>query len=168
MYKNKENVFEVISKNYPKYTVPILLEIYRNHKPKITLIKHAKEVLEFCVKSKFKLGLITDGRSITQRNKLKALDIEDIFDKIIISEEINSSKPNEKNYLAFVEESIDEYFYIADNPTKDFISPNYLGWTTICLLDKGENIHKQNFNLNIEYLPTFKIKELKDIKNYIL
>lgn len=167
MYRNNENVFEQISKRYTKFSISTLLSIYRNHKPKIELNKYAKDLLDFCLNSKYKIGLITDGRSVTQRNKLRALGIEEVFDKIIISEEYNSSKPNIENYLIFLEKGIEEYFYIADNPTKDFVSPNKLGWTTICLLDKGENIHKQNFNLSVEYLPNYKIKELIEVKNYI-
>jgi putative hydrolase of the HAD superfamily len=56
-----------------------------------------------------------------------------------------------------------EYVYIADNTQKDFITPNKLGWTTICLLDKGQNIHKQNFELSNEYLPKFTINSFEEI-----
>jgi putative hydrolase of the HAD superfamily len=56
-----------------------------------------------------------------------------------------------------------EYIYIADNVKKDFITPNKLGWTTICLFDKGQNIHKQNFNLENEYLPHFIINSFDEI-----
>jgi|SRR5690554_400715 len=166
-YTKGENVFEYLSSIY-KVDISTLLEQYRNHFPNIELMEGAKEILAFCKKNNFKLGLITDGRSITQRNKLKALNIENLFDKIVISEEFGSSKPNERNFKAFIEEGISEYFYIADNPKKDFITPNKLDWTSICLLNKGNNIHQQKFNLKIGFLPKHNIKSLFDLKSILM
>lgn len=58
----------------------------------------------------YKLGLITDGFSITQGNKLKALDIENLFDIIVISEEFGSKKPDLRNYELFEHLKTDEFF----------------------------------------------------------
>lgn len=66
--------------------------------------------------------------------------------------------------LFFLEEQACEYFYIADNVKKDFITPNKLGWTTVCLLDSGKNIHPQNFNISEEYLPKFRINKIIELK----
>jgi putative hydrolase of the HAD superfamily len=38
----------------------------------------------------YKLGLITDGRSISKRKKIKALNIEKYFEYILISEEFGT------------------------------------------------------------------------------
>lgn len=166
-YKKGENVFEYLVHKYPNYSKNQLLEIYRNHVPQIDLSEDTKEILLKIKETGYKLGLITDGRSITQRNKLKALEIEELFDKIIISEEFGSTKPDERNFKAFLMDEIDEYFYVADNPKKDFIVPNKLGWTSICILDKGNNIHPQNFEVADEYLPRIKVEVLKDIRDLI-
>jgi putative hydrolase of the HAD superfamily len=110
------------------------------------------------------MSLITDGKSITQRNKLRALGIESFFKNIVISEEVNSEKPSENNFRMVMYNKIAEnYIYIADNPKKDFITPNKLGWTSICLLDRGQNVHKQNFNISSEYLPLFSISSFEEI-----
>lgn len=166
-YKKGENVFEYLIHKYPSYSKNQLLDIYRNHVPKIDLSEDIKEILIKIKGTGYKLGLITDGRSVTQRNKLKALNIEDLFDKIIVSEEFGSTKPDERNFKAFLIDDIDEYFYVADNPKKDFIIPNKLGWTAVCLLDNGNNIHPQNFEVTDEYLPKIKIEVLKDIHDVI-
>lgn len=165
-YRHGENVFEYLNKLY-RVDISELLKIYRHHFPQITLINGAKEVLTNIKNSEYKLGLITDGRSITQRNKLKALGIEMLFDKIIISEEFGTTKPHENNYEVFVSNDIQEYFYVADNPKKDFITPNKLGWTSICLLNSGNNIHDQNFDLNENYLPKFTIRNIIDVLKLI-
>ncbi|MES2796278.1 MAG: HAD family hydrolase [Bacteroidota bacterium] len=162
-YFEKKDVFELLSKKY-LITKSELLGIYRNHKP-VTLPTeiNIKRVLNSFKKKGNFLGLITDGRSLTQRNKLVSLEIEKLFDLIIISDEFGSEKPCEKNYLMFERFEVDRRFYIGDNPNKDFLTPNKLGWTTICLLDNGKNIHKQNFSLPSEYLPHIKIKNLFEL-----
>lgn len=166
-YENKENVFEILAQKYPIHTLDDLILNYRRHFPEIFLNEGAEEILEFCKIKGYKLGLISDGRSLTQRNKLKSLGIEDKFDKIIISEEFGFTKPDKRNFEVFLEHNISDYFYIADNPLKDFVIPNKLGWKSICLLNNGMNIHLQNFEIAFDYLPQYKIEKLTDLKKII-
>jgi putative hydrolase of the HAD superfamily len=154
----------IVSQPSNDFTTESILELYRNHMPKIELYSDAKIFLQKLISLRIEMSLITDGRSMTQRTKLKALGIENIFNKIIISDEVKSEKPSELNYkMVMSNVSSKEYVYIADNTQKDFITPNKLGWTTICLLDKGQNIHKQNFELSNEYLPKFTINSFEEI-----
>lgn len=151
MYENKKDVFEFLSLEYdfPKES---LLNIYREHFPNIVLRKGVKEILDLLKHKEIKMGLLTDGRSLTQGNKIKALDIENYFDKIIISEEFGSEKPDEKNYKAFLEQGFD-YSYVADNPKKDFVTPNLLGWETIMIEDnEGKRIHQIPDNLESTWI----------------
>ena len=159
-----EDVFQFVQNEYGVLKSD-LLHYYRTHEPTLTLKNGAEELLSYLKDRNYKLGLITDGRSVSQRNKLKALGIENYFDKIIISEEFGSEKPNENNYQVFIEDS-HSYFYIGDNFTKDFIAPNRLGWTTIALLDDGRNIHKQEL-VSDEYSAKFCVTSLLDIKDII-
>lgn len=145
-----------------------LLRIYRNHIPLINLSSETISLLDNLLLNDYNLGLITDGRSVQQRNKIKSLGIEKYFQGIVISEEFGSEKPELKNFTFF--EKIfpnSNYFYIADNPKKDFIGPKKLGWTTICLLDNGRNIHKQNFNVASEYLPDIYVKKISEFLDII-
>mgnify|MGYP000364290653 CR=1 FL=1 len=75
------------------YTCSDLIHTYRLHIPHISLDFDTKHLLKVLINSGYKLGLITDGRSNTQRNKLNSLGIEHIFSEIIISEEFGSEKP---------------------------------------------------------------------------
>ena len=162
---NRENWIEqIIDGSNNQITLQIVLDIYRNHFPSIQLYNDAKVYLEKLLSQGTEMSLITDGRSITQRNKLRALGIETFFKNIVISEEVNSEKPSEYNFRMVMDNKIAEnYIYIADNPKKDFITPNKLGWTSICLLDRGQNVHKQNFNISSEYLPLFSISSFEEI-----
>ncbi len=167
VYQEGGNAFAYVCGRYPTLSLEELLEVYRYHFPSIPLIEGAQEVLDWCKQHCYKVGLITDGRERTQRNKLKALGIEAFFDKIVISESFGSTKPDVRNYQVFATEGISDYYYIADNPAKDFIAPNALKWISICLLDQGRNIHPQDFQVAPAQLPTYRIKKLKELIDLI-
>lgn len=162
---NRENWIErIIDNSSNQITKEIVLNIYRNHLPTIQLYNDSKVFLEKLLMQGSEMSLITDGRSITQRNKLRALGIESYFKNIIISEEVNFEKPCEYNFkMVMNNKHAENYIYIADNPHKDFITPNKLGWISICLLDRGQNVHKQNFNISSEYLPLYLINSFEEI-----
>lgn len=166
-YFNGEDVFGMINLHYDlNYPIEDMFVLYRNHIPEISLNKETLELLLSLKQHGSYIGLISDGRSITQRNKIKALGLAEFINEnsIIISEEFGSSKPSSKNYEYFESLYPDaDYFYIADNPDKDFIAPNSLGWRTICLMDNGLNIHEQNFSLDNSYLPMIKISSLREL-----
>lgn len=162
MYRNRDNVFEFLTENYT-ITTEKLLEQYRNHIPKITPFAGTVELLQKIKASGGKLVCITDGRSITQRNKLKALDILDLFDLLVISEEVGSTKPSELNFTLVEEHYPDKkYVYVGDNWKKDFLIPNERNWGSIGLIDNGKNIHNRAF----EYLPYAKHRP-KQLIRYI-
>ena len=166
LYYDNKDVFQVLENKYG-VSKSILLDWYRFHFPKITLFENVKEVLDLLSKE-FLFAIITDGRSVTQRNKIKALGLEDYMFKIVISEEINSTKPNEKNFLEIEKKLKCKYYiYIGDNPKKDFITPNRLGWDTICLKNNGCNVHAQNFDLDLEYLPKYIISNWLELVKII-
>lgn len=112
------------------------LEIYRNQIPDIKLEKTIFELLNELKNSK-SLGLITDGRPNGQRAKIKALGIDELFDKIIITDELGGieyRKPNKKAFEMmkdFFECEYKDMVYIGDNLKKDFIAPNELGMKQI-------------------------------------
>lgn len=148
LYHSGKDAFEWLKVEFARENIPgekdEFLKEYRNHFPNISLDEEVFNFLNKLKTKKIPSGLITDGRSITQRNKIKALGIEEFFIDIIISQEFGSEKPHAKNYLFFEEKYPgNEFCYIADNTNKDFIVPKQLGWKIYCLKDQGFNIHKQ-------------------------
>ena len=142
--------------------------MYRTHRPDIHLEEDVVTTLDALKTSGCTMALITDGRSVQQRNKIAALGLNRwIADEdIVVSEEIGSEKPDEANYRRIMNRhpDADRFFYIGDNPKKDFIAPNRLGWTTICLLDNGENIHPQRFDdTPPQAQPQYKVGMWKDV-----
>ncbi|MDO7136448.1 MULTISPECIES: HAD family hydrolase [Algibacter] len=166
-YYNGANPFQTVLDfvQSEEITISALLDIYRNHEPNIILTESHQDILTYLKTNVYKIGLITDGRSIQQRSKLKALGLTEYFDDIIISEEFGSEKPNVKNFNFYLDKYGEnyKYIYIGDNTKKDFIAPNALNWISICLRDSGENIHKQTFDLEKKLKPLFVINSLKQI-----
>ena len=170
-YYRGENVFEYVNRScHIDLPIETYLNWYRLHEPQLKLSEAVESVLSFFQEKQWIIGLITDGRSITQRNKIKALSLSRFIDNsnILISEEFGSEKPNLKNYLYFQEKyPLSSYYYIGDNPKKDFITPNQLGWTKIGLIDDGRNIHKQNVSYPKENAPSYWIAEIQEVKQII-
>lgn len=166
-YGEGKNVFESLNQFLGKNT-PLLdyLTIYRNHLPSISLYDGVEETLGELKKRGVVLGLITDGRSISQRNKIETLGLARWFEdqNIIISEEFGSEKTDKRNFCYFMDRYPERsYCYVGDNTQKDFVVPNGLGWNTVCLLDDGQNIHKQNFNVEGGKLPKKRINDIRQL-----
>ena len=165
LYKNSVNVFDFLVKNYDITKVE-LIKIYVNHIPDIKLNIGALNLLESIKIKGGKIAIITDGRSISQRNKIKALKIEHLIDFLSISEEIKFDKPSFEPFLriqSFFE--LKKYYYFADNHKKDFVTPNKLSWSTIEVIDNGKNIHSNSFSYEESiYRPTNVIFNLQEIK----
>lgn len=113
------------------------LKIYREHIPSINMYEDAVFVLVALNKNLKKIGLITDGRPEGQRNKLYALNIYNLLDEIIITDELGGieyRKPNETAFRLMSQRlhiPFNQMVYVGDNPTKDFGAPERLGMQTI-------------------------------------
>ncbi|WP_299128710.1 HAD family hydrolase [uncultured Winogradskyella sp.] len=164
LYRNKENVFEILSSKH-NIEKQLLIEMYRNHVPNINLFEGALEIIEATKVKEGKIGIITDGRSKTQMAKIKSLGIEDLIGKIVISEDLGTEKPNPNNFKAIETHFPNStYWYIADNLKKDFVAPNALSWKSVCLLDNGKNIHYQSYKyMDKEYQPKAFIQSYKEV-----
>jgi putative hydrolase of the HAD superfamily len=121
--------------------VPKLVEIYRAHKPQLTLFAEARWAIER-FREHFKLGLITDGYAETQRNKVAALGIGKLFDCIVFTDDLGREnwKPSPMAFRLMMNRlgvEGHECVYVGDNPVKDFLAPNELGWLTVLISRDG-------------------------------
>lgn len=144
------SVFDVVSARFgSEVTSAQMLSTYRSHVPSIRLEDGAADLIRSLKERGTQLALVTDGRSLTQRNKIRALGLDGTFGAIVISEETGSAKPSTGNFLAAMgQRRFARSYYLADNPSKDFTGPNSLGWTTVMLLDDGRNIHPQTIEVS--------------------
>ena len=145
-------------------SVPELVELYRNHTPKIEMTGSAQEVI-ICLRHKgYWLGIISDGFLSGQQAKVQALGVEEWFTPIILTDIWGKEywKPHPKSYKMTMDAwklKPQELIYIGDNPEKDFLTPNRLGWTTVRLKTEGQ----LNYFIKpaaLEYASKVTIKDL--------
>lgn len=148
---NQKTTFDAASKKlgiqFDKSYIDSLIDIFRNHKPDITLPSESKQVLTD-LKKQYSLGLITDGWLPGQEYKVKSLGLEEFFECIIYTEKLGTEfwKPSPKAFerlLIELDILASQCVYVGDNLEKDFISPNRLGFKTIRVV-RERRIHFGN------------------------
>lgn len=112
-----------------------VLEVYRSHKPDIHLYPGVAEMMEKLKAKGIKVGIITDGRSEGQRNKLEALGLD--VDDVIITDELGGvqfRKPCDIAFRILITRwrlNPADIVYVGDNPAKDFQAPQQLGMRSL-------------------------------------
>ena len=110
-----------------------LLEIYRNHVPRINLYEGVEDIINQLKAGGKKVGIVTDGRPEGQHNKIKALGLDKLVDDIIITDELGGSQFRKPCDIAFRiiqtkwRLSASEILYVGDNLLKDSQAPQQLG-----------------------------------------
>lgn len=158
--------FDLVTATRPEVSIADVITLYRNHRPSIRLPWQSLYTLAMLRNTGERIGIITDGRSLTQRNKIEALGLDRFVspEHIIISEEIGGDKTTSLPFETIASMVTDEKLtYVGDNPAKDFACPASMGWHTVCLLNAGRNIHPQNLSM----LPpsTITIRSLTELSN---
>lgn len=109
--------------------------VYRQHAPAIELLPDARAMVESCQRNGIAMAVITDGPPVSQRAKLRALNLPSAVGPVIVTGEHGETwaKPAESAF-SFIESvttlAPDVHVYVGDNPEKDFIAPRARGWLT--------------------------------------
>ena len=75
-YQRGKNAFAELNEKYGiDNPLSDYLNIYRYHHPNISLMQEVSETLDALKEAGCELGVITDGREITQRQKIEALGL---------------------------------------------------------------------------------------------
>jgi putative hydrolase of the HAD superfamily len=121
-----------------------LIMAYRKHMPRIELPQESRCVLDELAQT-YTLALLTDGFLPAQRLKVQALKIKKYFRHIVFTEQLGRQfwKPSPVGFEQLCEilgVPGKQMVYVGDNPAKDFIAPNSLGFTTI-QIQRPDRIH---------------------------
>ncbi len=124
-----------------------MIAMFRAHRPTIRLHADADAALSR-LRPLYKLGAITDGYAVTQHAKLDALGIRQRVDAIIVTDDFGREfwKPHPRAFEEMSERldvAHQHCVYVADNPAKDFVAPNALGWRTV-LIERPDRVHSGN------------------------
>ena len=145
----------------PLETKESFLWVYRNHKPKINLFPGILDLINELNELDSKVLILSDGRSVSQRLKIKALNLDCL--PVYISEEYSSIKPNKKRFLSIQNTWKGYKFaYIGDNANKDFIAPKDLNWSCIGANWCKDKIHSDSNNEKLTQ-PKIWLKEPIDL-----
>ena len=113
------------------------------------------------------LGLITNGESSLQRKKLRLLELEDSFDRILISGDWGLSKPDVRVFAMMAEwlgVEPREMVYAGDHPLNDVDASRRAGCTPVWIRTQGTWCFPQTERAGYE---ADTVAEVPDIINKI-
>ena len=157
--KGTKNVFNSLLDKYQisymRDDILYLVNEYRNHIPNICFFDDVIPFLDKLKRKGIKIGIISDGYLSTQHNKANVLELYDLYDKVIFTEELGRKywKPSPKSFEImknYFEVKYDEIMYIGDNPLKDF----YIG--SIYPIKTVRIMRKKSVYKNAEYYQGIK------------
>lgn len=169
--EDTNKIFNRLFENYKIFyndtDIKKLVKLYREHTPNINLLEDARLVLENLRRNNIKIGIITDGYKETQNKKIEVLNLENIVEKIIVTDELGKEywKPDKRSFemmKKYFGVEYSEMIYVGDNLKKDFLAPNELGMLSI-QIERKEGIYSNIHIQEKKYLPKLKIKNLVEL-----
>ena len=118
------------------------LEAYLEQIPEIRLYDGVVELIQTLKDRGIKVGIITDGRPVGQRNKIQALGLDSLIDDIIITDELGGTQFRKPCDIAFriIQRRwgipFEQLVYVGDNAEKDFQAPKQLGMRSVFFRNK--------------------------------
>ncbi len=176
MVLSKVSFSNVFNRLYDKYSIDYseemiidLVKAYRGHLPDINFYNDVLPCLLELKRLRMKVGIITDGYAIAQRQKLKAIQAERYFDEIIVTDEFGRQywKPHPKAFELMRDRfdlKFDEMVYVGDNPEKDFYIGAIYPIKTVRLLRDGVHSSREYFKDKKE---DYKVVDLRDLKKVL-
>ena len=141
----------VLGRHAPGYT-PAQLEAFREAYRRceglsLSLFEDAVGALDH-YQRQGPIGLITDGTRHVQARKVEALGVESRFSSIVFTDALGPDrayfKPHRRPFevmAAALGDPGDRFVYVGDNPAKDFVAPNAMGWTSVLVHREHPRIH---------------------------
>ncbi len=140
----------VLGRHVPDHTPEHVQQFhaaYRTCEPELELFADAREALAH-FEGLGPIGLITDGTLVMQQSKVRALQLEPRFARIVYTDGLGDNraffKPHPKPFEvmeAALGREGNRFVYVGDNPAKDFVAPNARGWTTVQVKRETRGIH---------------------------
>lgn len=176
-HTDKKKVFDRLLNNHGICAkgsyITEMVSVYRNHIPKLNYSQDVLSTLLDLKSKGLKLGIITDGYYATQKNKLDVLNAYQLFDKVIITDELGRDcwKPNPKAFdlmKDYLDIQYEEMMYVGDNPEKDFYIGNLYPIHTVRLRNHEGVYYDRAYYQDVkERYHIDNIKELLNLVNYL-
>lgn len=117
---------------------------YEKYQKEITLLPDMMLTLDYCKANKIPIGIISNGPTDHQMNKLSCMGISQWIDQenIFISQKVGFSKPN-PIIFKLAENTMklnpEETYFVGDSFTNDIIGAKSVGWNTIWYNPRGHD-----------------------------
>lgn len=111
----------------------------------------------------YKVGLVTNGNSDTQRSKIRLLSLEDAFDDILVTGEFGVHKPAPEPFLEEARRlnlSPSDLLYVGDNPLNDVEGSRNAGYTPVWVRTAGKWVFP---DLKMPELQIDHVRELPEL-----
>lgn len=147
-----------------------MIAAYREHYPEISPFHGAVQLLER-LKSRYRLGMLSDGWLPVQEKKLVALGVVPYFDAIVLSDQWGRDawKPNTRPYHEVCRAlgvAPEEAVYVADNPAKDFLGARRSGMRSV-RLRSVEGLYAFEEPANSEASPDADVPTFVDLERLL-
>lgn len=128
---------------------------------KTCLVDGARELLDYLMAKNYHMYIVSNGFKEVQNEKIKTSNIDYYFKKVYLSENIGYQKPNRKIFDAIVsdlEALSNECLMIGDDFAVDIVGAKNAGI---------DQIYYNPEAIKQEFLPTFEVKNLREIMNIL-
>ncbi len=109
---------------------------YQEYQNQITLPDTIAQLLDTLKQQQYTLGIITNGPSEHQRDKIRALGLMKWIPEecIVVSGDYEVSKPDPELFriaAGKIGGRTEDFVYIGDSPVNDILGPSRAGWKTV-------------------------------------
>jgi putative hydrolase of the HAD superfamily len=111
----------------------------------------------------YKLGIISNGKSVKQWEKIIRLGLHHFFDAVVISEDVGSEKPNSRIFEVAMEKlnvKPWEAVYVGDDLETDILGANSAGMVSIRIIRKK---HREGSPSGKVIKPKYSIRKFSDL-----
>ena len=153
----------------PKSWVEPMLYVYRTCIPSLDLFPDAAVLLQTLREQRIRTGIVTDGASLVQANKVRALRLESLIDVIVYTDSLGAgaSKPATVGFevaLELLNAEPEGSFYIANDVRKDFVAPRRLGMSGILVSRRMLGVLE---GLPPSHQPDHVVWDMADLLSYL-
>lgn len=151
--------------NLSSETAEDITALYVESYPKINSpVEEAKSVIEHLTK-RYQLGIVSNGFRDVQYQKLKALEIKDLFDCIVLSAEVGVWKPDPRLFLkaiSLLERRSEECMYVGNSYEDDILVAKKAGIQTCWFNPDGAPAAQKGYKSNYVVQKLSEILEIVD------
>ncbi|MBI3987368.1 MAG: HAD family hydrolase [Lentisphaerae bacterium] len=136
--------FTPVLRRYFRTIEPLLIQrlrdIHRCHAPRLSLFSDARTAIALLGAQGYKIGLMTDGYSCIQKNKVEKLELKALLDSLVFADDLGGEdfwkpSPDPFHIMALqLEVETREMVYVGDDPTLDFLAPRQLDMGAVRVL----------------------------------